>query len=81
MAQAIVSHTSLLAGRSISYYSMKLRFSRQTCVPLPQRGRPARCFERGKESVEKRGSKRLMGVKRERYSELEKRREEWANNR
>lgn len=81
MAQAITGHSSALAGRSISYYSMKLTFSLQTSVLLPQRGRPARCFERGKESVERRGSEEWREVKREGYSQLGKRREDWDNNR
>lgn len=38
MAQAITNHSSALAGRSISYYSMKLTFSLQTSIPLPERG-------------------------------------------
>lgn len=35
MAQAITGHGGALAGRSISYYSMKLPFSLQTSVALP----------------------------------------------
>lgn len=65
MVQAITGHSSALAGRSISYYSMKLTFSLQTSVPLPQRGRPSLCFEK-KRIGGGRGNEGWRELKRER---------------
>lgn len=45
MAQAIKGHSGALAGRSISYYSMKLTFSLQAYISLPQRGSLAVAWE------------------------------------
>lgn len=68
MVQAITGHSSALAGRSISYYSMKLTFSLQTSVPLPQRGRPSLCFEK-KRIGGGRGNEGWRELKRERERE------------
>lgn len=46
MAQAITSHNSALAGRSISYYCLKLTFLLQASLSLPEKGRPASYVER-----------------------------------
>lgn len=45
MAQAIIGHSGVLAGRSISYYSMKFKFSLQSSTSHPQKGTPALPFE------------------------------------